>query len=94
MFNRCAVNALLGRLGRMRKVKRDNRNEEKGHFRCPARGTDVITAAYRLVHGSLGFNGGATTPEKAGVQAARLQCRGNIMREVEYITCFYHPSPH
>lgn len=76
MFNRCAVNALLGRLGRMRKVKRDNRNEEKGHFRCPARGTDVIMAAYRLVHWSLGFNGGAATPEKAGVQATWLQRRG------------------
>lgn len=49
MFNKCAVNALFGRPGRMRKVKCDNRNEEKGHFLCPALGTDVITAAYHLV---------------------------------------------
>lgn len=67
MFNRCAVNALLGWLGRMRKVKRDNRNEEKGHFRRPAPGTDVITAAYRLVRRSFGGSavGGAVNQRRA-----------------------------
>lgn len=68
MFNRCAVNALLGWLGRMRKVKRDNRNEEKGHFRRPAPGTDVITAAYRLVRRSFGGSavGGGRKPATCG----------------------------
>lgn len=62
MFNKCAVNALFGRPGRMRKVKCDNRNEEKGHFLCPALGTDVITAAHHLVctawGSTMGHNAG------------------------------------
>lgn len=45
MFNKCALNALFVRPGRMRKVKCDNRLEENGHFPGPALGTDVITAA-------------------------------------------------
>lgn len=49
MFNKCALNALFARPGRMRRVKCDNRNEEKDHFTGPALGIDVITAVYRLV---------------------------------------------
>lgn len=46
----------------MRKVKCDNRNEGKGHFLCPALGTDVITAAYHLVC----TVGGSTVGHNAG----------------------------
>lgn len=45
MFNKCALNGLFVRPGRMRKVKCDNRIEENGHFPGPALGTDVITTA-------------------------------------------------
>lgn len=77
MFNRCAVNALLGRLGRMRKVKCDNRNEEKGHFPCPALGTDVITTAYHLVRTVRGSTVGHNAGECI-VKAAKLQFRGDV----------------
>lgn len=40
-------------------------------FRCPAPGTDVITAAYRLVHRSLGLNSGAHNAGE-GLSSGRL----------------------
>ena len=77
MFNKCAVNALFGGPGRMRKVKCDNRNEEKGHFPCPALGTDVITAAITL---SVQYEVQlwATVPESVRVEVDRLQHREDI----------------
>lgn len=42
----------------MRKVKCDNRNEGKGHFPCPALGTDVIAAACTVGGSTVGHNAG------------------------------------
>lgn len=80
MFNKCALNALFGRPGRMRKVKFDNRNEEKGHFLCPALGTDVITAAYHLVCTVRGSTVGHKAKECSG-KADQLQHRDAITGE-------------
>lgn len=101
MFNRCAVNALLGRPGRMRKVKCDNRNEGKGHFLCPALGTDVITAAYHLVCTVWGSTVGHNAGE-CRVKVAQLQCRDDITGKKEeahagstiFACLYYHPSCH
>lgn len=65
MFNKCALNALFGGPGRMRKVKFDNRNEEKGHFLCPALGTDVITCSLSPCLYSARFNRGPRKPKTA-----------------------------
>lgn len=99
MFNRCAINALLGRPGRMRKVKCDNRNEGKGHFLCPAPGTDAITAAYHLVRTVRGSTVGHNAGEYR-VKLAQLRYRYYITGEKAcapstIIPClYYHTSCH
>lgn len=58
MFNKCALNAHFIRPRRVRKVKCDNRNVEKGYFPGPAPGTDEITVAKSPVRAVHGFSGG------------------------------------
>lgn len=74
MFNKCALNAFFVRPGRMRRVKCDNRNEEKGHFPGTALGIDVITAAYHLVWAVLG----STVGHGAEVKGDMLQFTDDV----------------